>query len=56
MRIPLVEPATYRTAEWPFTTVPLHLDPNDAVFVRLPQPATATSRTLPKPVETKLAG
>ena len=50
----LVEPASYRTADG-CTTVPLHLDPNDAVFVVFRKTTTATSRTVPKPIDTKLA-
>jgi hypothetical protein len=49
-----VEPAAYRTAEGR-TTVPLHLDANDAVFVVFRKSATATSRSLPKAVETKVS-
>jgi hypothetical protein len=49
-----VEPAAYRTAEGR-TIVPLHLDPNDAVFVVFRKAATATSRTLPKAVATKVS-
>jgi hypothetical protein len=49
-----VEPAAYRTAEGR-TIVPLHLDPNDAVFVVFRKATTATSRTLPKAVETKVS-
>jgi hypothetical protein len=48
-----VELASYRTVEGR-TVVPLHLDANDAVFVVFRKAATAPSRTLPKPVETKL--
>jgi hypothetical protein len=49
-----VEPASYRTADG-HTTVPLHLDPNDAVFVVFRKTAPATSRTAPKAIDTKLA-
>jgi hypothetical protein len=48
-----VEPAAYRIANGR-TTVPLRLDPNDAVFVVFRKASTAPSRTLPKLVETKL--
>jgi hypothetical protein len=51
----LIEPASYRTADGR-TTVPLHLDPNDAMFVVFRKAATAPFRTLPKVVETKLTG
>jgi hypothetical protein len=49
-----IEPASYRTADGR-TTVPLRLDPNDAVFVVFRKPASGPSRALPQPVETKLA-
>jgi hypothetical protein len=49
----MVEPASYRSADGR-TTVPLHLDPNDAVIVVFRKAATATSRTVAKPVDTKL--
>jgi len=49
-----VEPASYRTVEGR-TVVPLTLQPNDAVFVVFRKPATAPSRTIARPVETKLA-
>jgi hypothetical protein len=49
-----VEPAAYRTAGGK-TIVPLHMDANDAVFVVFRKAATATSRALPKAVETKVA-
>ena len=49
-----VEPAAYRTAGGR-TIVPLHLDANDALFVVFRKPATATSRSLPKAVETKVS-
>jgi len=48
-----VEPASYRMVEGR-TIVPLHLDPNDAVFVVFRKPAAAPSRNLPKAVETTL--
>jgi hypothetical protein len=48
-----VEPASYRTADGR-TTVSLTLQPNDAVFVVFRKAASAPSRTVPKPVETKL--
>jgi len=46
-----IEPAAYRMADGR-TTVPLSLDPMDAVFVVLRERATATSRTLPARTET----
>ena len=49
-----IEPASYRTADGR-TTVSLTLQPNDAVFVVFRKAATAPSRTIAKPVETKLA-
>jgi hypothetical protein len=49
-----VEPASYRTVEGR-TVVPLTLQPNDAVFVVFRKAATAPSRTIARPVETKLA-
>ncbi len=48
------EPASYQIADGR-TTVPLHLEPWGTVFVIFRQPATASSRTLPKVVETQLA-
>jgi hypothetical protein len=48
------EPAGYRVAGGR-TSVPLRLNPNEAVFVVFRKPATATSRTLPRQVETRLA-
>jgi len=48
-----VEAASYRTAEGR-TIVSLTLQPNDAVFVVFRKAATAPSRTIAKPVETKL--
>ena len=50
----LVEPASYRIAGGR-TVVPLHLEPNDAVFVVFRQNTPQTSRSLPKPVETKIS-
>jgi alpha-L-rhamnosidase/Glycosyl hydrolases family 2, sugar binding domain len=49
-----VEPASYRIADGR-TTVPLHLEPNDAFFVVFRKTAAATSHSAPKPVETKAA-
>jgi hypothetical protein len=49
----LVENASYRT-ENGRTVVPLHLEPNDAMFVVFHGAAAAPSRTIAKPVETKL--
>jgi hypothetical protein len=49
-----VEPASYRIADGR-TTVALHLEPNDAVFVVFRKPAAASSHQLPKPVETAIA-
>ena len=49
-----VEPASYRTAEGR-TIVSLTLQPNDAVFVVFRKAATAPSRAIAKPVETKLS-
>jgi hypothetical protein len=48
-----VEPASYRFADGT-TIVPLHLDPNEAVFVVFRKATTVASRTVPKAVETKL--
>lgn len=48
------EPASYRIAAGR-TTVPLRLDPYEAVFVVFRQPATEPSRTLPPVVETPIA-
>jgi hypothetical protein len=48
------EPASYRIAGGR-TTVPLRLNPNEAVFVVLRRPAAAPSRALPPPVETLVA-
>ncbi len=47
----LIEPAAYKITEGR-TTVPLRLDPNDAVFVVFRKPATAPTRSLPERVET----
>ena len=47
------EPASYKTADGR-TTVSLTLQPNDAVFVVFRKAATAPSRTVAKPVETKV--
>jgi hypothetical protein len=49
-----IEPASYRFANGR-TTVPLRLDPYDAVFVVFRKTAAAPSRTLPEPVETAMA-
>ena len=49
-----IEPASYSVADGR-TTVPLRLEPNDAVFVVFRKTAGATSRTLPLPVETTVA-
>ncbi len=46
----LIEPAPYSTAKGR-TTVPLRLNPNDAVFVVFRKMSTAPSRTLPVPAE-----
>jgi hypothetical protein len=48
-----VEPAAYRIAGGR-TSVPLTLQPNDAVFVVFRKAATAPSRTIAKAIETKL--
>jgi hypothetical protein len=48
------EPATYHIADGR-TTVPLHLEPWGTVFVVFRRATNATSRTLPKMVETQLA-
>ena len=47
------EPAAYRIVDGR-TTVPLRLDPHEAVFVVFRSPATAPSRTLPERRETNL--
>jgi hypothetical protein len=49
----VVEPAPYSIANGR-TTVPLRLDPNDAVFVVFRKAATEPSRTLPVPAESAL--
>ncbi len=50
----LVEPAAYRIADGR-TTVPLCLEPHEAVFVVFRKAAAAPSRTLPPPSTTPLA-
>ena len=50
----VVEPASYRSAGGR-TTVPLHLDANDAVFVVFRKAENAASRTVPQAVDTRLA-
>ena len=49
-----IEPASYTIADGR-TTVPLHFEPWGTVFVVFRTPAKASSRTLPKVVETQLA-
>jgi hypothetical protein len=49
-----VEAASYRIANGR-TTVPLHLEPNDAVFVVFRKAAGAAIRAIPRPAETKIA-
>jgi hypothetical protein len=49
----VIEPASYRS-EAGCTTLPLRLEPWGAVFVVFRKPASAPSRELPAPVETKL--
>jgi hypothetical protein len=49
-----VEPASYRIADGR-TTVSLHLEPNDAVFVVFRKAAGAPARSIPTPPETQLA-
>jgi len=49
-----VEPASYQIAQGR-TTVPLHLEPWGTVFVVFRKPATAPSRTLPKPTDSPVA-
>ncbi len=49
----VAEPASYRIAGGR-TTVPLRLEPNDAVFVVFRRAATGTSRSVPQRVETPL--
>ena len=50
----VIEPASYRIAAGR-TTVPLRLNPDEAVFLVFRKAAVAPSRTLPERVETKLA-
>jgi hypothetical protein len=50
----LAEPAAYRIADGR-TTVPLRLEPHEAVFVVFRKPAEGPSRTLPPQAETHLA-
>jgi hypothetical protein len=49
-----IEPASYTVVNGR-TVVPLTLDPYDAIFVVFRKAATAPSRTIAKPIETKLA-
>jgi hypothetical protein len=49
-----IEPASYRIANGR-TTVPLILNPNEAVFIVFRKPTAALSRVLPRQVETPLA-
>ncbi len=49
-----VDPVSY-TIESNSTKVPLHLEPNDAVFVVFDRKATKSSKVVNKPAETKLA-
>jgi len=49
-----IAPAPYRTVG-ERTTVPLRLDPDEAVFVVFRKPASTSSVTLPRQVETRLA-
>ena len=49
-----IEPVSYRIADGR-TTVPLDLNPWEAVFVVFRKPAAAPSRTLPKRTETEVA-
>jgi hypothetical protein len=49
-----MEPASY-SIENKLTTVPLHLDVRESVFVVLRKPAASPSREVPKPVFSKLA-
>jgi len=49
----VVEPASYQIANGR-TTVPLHLDPNDAVFVVFRRAATTPSRTVAERIDTDL--
>jgi len=48
------EPAAYRVAGGR-TSVPLRLEPNEAVFVVFRQPTAQTSRTVPTPIDTPLS-
>jgi hypothetical protein len=50
-----MEPASYRIADGR-TTVPLKLQPNDAVFVVFREKADVPARTVPEPREKRLAG
>jgi hypothetical protein len=50
----LTGPASYRSADGR-TTVPLRLNPNEAIFVVFRRPSAAASRMLPRPVETRIA-
>ncbi len=49
-----MEPASYDIADGR-TTVPLRLEPDDAVFVVFREATDVLSRTLPQPIETQLA-
>ncbi len=49
-----IEPASYKSVNGR-TTVPLHLDPWETVFVVFRHPAKATARTLPAVVEKSIA-
>jgi hypothetical protein len=50
----IIEPASYHI-EAATTVVPLHLEANDAVFVVFREPASASSRTLPRTLEVRIA-
>jgi alpha-L-rhamnosidase len=50
----LMEPASFRIADGR-TTVPLHLEPWDTIFVVFRRPAKASSRNLPKIVDSSIA-
>jgi hypothetical protein len=50
----VIEPASYRIADGR-TSVPLRLNPYEAVFLVFRKPAAAPSRALPERVETRLA-
>ena len=50
----IAEPASYRIAGGR-TTVPLHLEPHDAVFIVFRKAAGPATRTIPQPVETQIA-